>query len=127
MNMADKDWTDHDLDALLAAAAKDAAQAPSGDLMARVLADAEVMQPTPAAFVPEPAPRRGRLAGIVSALGGWPSLGGLAAATVAGLWIGFSATPVMLPDGLAGLVDDESVQYLAYLDTSYAYFEEDAE
>jgi len=125
MTMADKSMTEHDLDALLAAAAKDAAQAPSGDLMARVLADAEAMQPQAASLAP--APRRGVLAGIVSALGGWPSLGGLAAATVAGVWIGFSATPVILPDGLAGLVDDETTQYLAYLDTGYGYPEEDAQ
>ena len=127
MNMADKSMTDHDLDALLAAAAKDAAQVPSGDLMARVLADAEAMQPQPAGLAAGPAPRRGMLAGIVSALGGWPSLGGLAAATVAGLWIGFSATPTLAPDGLAGLVSDETTQYLAYLDTSHAYLEEEAQ
>ncbi len=127
MNMADKSMRDYELDALFEAAAKDAAQTPSADLMARVLADAEAMQPTPAALVPGPLPRRGMLAGIVSALGGWPSLGGLAAATMAGLWIGFSATPDALPDGLAALVEGGSTEYLAYLDTSYAYLEEDTQ
>lgn len=127
MNMADKSMTERDLDALLAAAAQDTAQAPSADFMARVLADAEAMQPQPAAIVAEPAPRRGMLAGIVAALGGWPSIGGLATATVAGLWIGFSATPTVFPNGLAGLVSGGNTDYLAYLDTSYAFLEEDAQ
>ncbi|MBR9844401.1 MAG: hypothetical protein GYB25_14675 [Rhodobacteraceae bacterium] len=125
--MADKRVQDQELDALFAAARDDAAQAPSSDLMARVLADAEAMQPKPAAPVVRPQSRGGLVSGILSAIGGWPSLGGLAAATVAGVWIGFSATPTVLPDGLAGLVGETNSDYLAYLDTSYAYLEEDAQ
>ena len=127
MNMADKRVQDQELDALFAAARDDAAQAPSSDLMARILADAEAMQPKPAASVARPQSRGGVVSGILSAIGGWPSLGGLAAATVAGVWIGFSATPTVLPDGLAGLVGETNSDYLAYLDTSYAYLEEDAQ
>lgn len=124
MNMADKRVQDQELDALFAAARDDTAQAPSSDLMARILADAEAMQPKPAA---QPRRRGGFVSGILSTIGGWPSLGGLAAATVAGVWIGFSATPTLLPDGIAGLVGDTNTDYLAYLDTSYAYLEEDAQ
>ena len=125
MTMTDKAMQTHDfdLDALLVAAAKDVAQEPSEGLMARVLADAEAMQPK-AAPVARPQPRRGLFSALVEALGGWPSLGGLAAATVAGVWIGFVATPAILPDGLAGFVGEASTDYLSYLDTSYAYLEE---
>lgn len=38
-----------------------------------------------------------------SAIGGWPALGGLAAAGVAGLWIGF-APPAFLPDPAGQLI-----------------------
>ncbi|MCW8843454.1 MAG: dihydroorotate dehydrogenase [Rhodobacteraceae bacterium] len=124
--MADKYMQDHDLDALFAAAARDTAQDPSADLLARVLADAEAVQPK-AMPIEASAPRRGMFDGILAVIGGWPSLGGLAAATVAGVWIGFSATPTVLPDGLASLVGQSDTEYLAYLDTSYAYLEEDVQ
>jgi hypothetical protein len=59
---------------------------PSDDLMARVLGDAAIVQEQLAA-VPTRKPvsmwvQFGQL------IGGWPALGGLAAAGVAGLWIG---------------------------------------
>ena len=127
MNMADKMMQDHDLDALFAAAARDAAQEVSPGLLARVLADAEAMQPEAAVLPTGQAPQRRGFGGIISALGGWPSLGGLAAATVAGVWIGFAATPALFPEGLAAGLGDSSSDYLAYLDTSYAYIEEDAQ
>ena len=127
MTMTEKTVQDHGLEALFEAAAQDAAQSPSPDLMARVLADAEAMQPRAAAPVVRAGRRGGVLNRVVAALGGWPSVGGLAAATVAGIWIGFSATPTVLPEGLAGFMGESSNDYLAYLDTSYAYLEEDAQ
>jgi hypothetical protein len=127
MNMADKRMQDHDLDALFAAAARDAAQDVSPELLARVLADAEAMQPEAAVLPTRQARQRRGFGGIIAALGGWPSLGGLAAATVAGVWIGFAATPTLFPDGLSAGLGVSSNDYLAYLDTSYAYLEEDAQ
>lgn len=60
-------------------------------LMARVLADAEALQPR--------APRRG-FWGFVADLGGVPALGGMITASCVGFWLGV-APPAGLPD-LAG-------------------------
>ncbi|MEL7026010.1 MAG: hypothetical protein AAGO57_02105 [Pseudomonadota bacterium] len=71
----------------------DAARAePSADLMARVLADADAVQPVVAA----PA-RRPEREGWFSIFGGWPALAGLATATVAGIGIGI-ADPTTVGD-----------------------------
>jgi len=72
-------------------AARAAPLEPSDALLARVLADAEAVQSDmqhPCAHAPRA--RGSRLLQAVRALGGWPAMGGLAAATVAGIWIGFS-------------------------------------
>ncbi len=85
------------LEPLFEAARAEAPQ-PSAELMARILADAQAHLPTPtpapvAAMRPVRAVqpvRRGWLAGLLAALGGWPSVAGMATATVAGLWLGFA-------------------------------------
>lgn len=73
-------------------AARGATPQPSDALMARVLADAEAMQPKS-----EPLPRPVRRQGWLAALGGWPALAGLATATVAGITIGV-ADPASIGD-----------------------------
>nr|WP_319247053.1 hypothetical protein [uncultured Celeribacter sp.] len=96
--------TDHDkkrdaapddlaLEALFAEA-REAAPIPSGDLLARIMADAETERA--ARFgekqPPQPAPSRHPvIAAMVAALGGWRSVAGLATAGVAGLAIGLGA------------------------------------
>jgi hypothetical protein len=71
---------------------------PSDALMARVLADAEALQPRSA-----PPPRSdGAWAEVWRLLGGWPAAAGLAAAGVAGLWIG-AAPPEVLAPGIEWL------------------------
>ncbi|MBV0911396.1 dihydroorotate dehydrogenase [Anianabacter salinae] len=78
---------DTELDTLFGAARAQAPQA-SAALLARVAADADAVLADRTA----PAPARpGWLAQIVGGLGGWPSLAGLAAASVAGVFIGFAA------------------------------------
>ena len=72
-------------DAFALARAEAARPAPEA-LMARVLADADRERPPLRAAAPRP----GRLAAALAALGGWPALGGLATAGVAGLWLGLS-------------------------------------
>jgi hypothetical protein len=67
--------------------------APSADFMTRVLADADAVHADRSAAGPALAgarPGLGFWSGIRSALGGWPAVAGLAAATVAGVWIGFA-------------------------------------
>ena len=87
----------------LFATARQAAPAPSADLMARVLADAAAVQPQPAtttAAVP------GLWSRMLDAIGGWPAVSGLAAATVAGIWVGV-APPSAVEDMTASLIGDE--------------------
>ena len=80
------------LDLARAEAARPAPEA----LLARVIADAaREARPARAA-----GPRPGRLAAALASLGGWPALGGLATAGVAGLWLGFS--PPLAVEDLGG-------------------------
>ncbi len=97
MAMTDHDrLTDSELDALFDAG-RDAAPVPSEALMVRIMADAEA-EITRREGPRAPARRRGPFAGFLAGLGGWPALAGLATATVAGVWLGFSA-----PDSLNSL------------------------
>lgn len=80
---------DEDLN-LLFDAARAEAPVPSADLLSRIMADADAMQPVPQA-VPEPAPKTGWFTRLVDGVGGWPALAGLATATVAGVWLGYAA------------------------------------
>lgn len=81
------------------AAERDVKSQPSVELMARIMADAQTHSPAAqVAQTPQPTMRptmrptvrRGVFAGLLDAVGGWPSLAGMATATVAGVWIGFS-------------------------------------
>lgn len=100
---------------LAAARAQDGGALPA-ELRARMLADAAQVQ---AGFARRPGTQRpgtqrtgpqrtgpqrrrgaGRWRAALAALGGWPALGGLAAASAAGLWIGL-APPAFLPDPAA--------------------------
>lgn len=90
------------LDDLLAQA-RSVTPAPSNDLMARVLADADAVQPAP---VVTPVSRAGLWPRLMDAVGGWPAVSGLAAATVAGIWVGV-APPASVSDLTATLIGDE--------------------
>jgi hypothetical protein len=79
---------DGSLDALLQEAAVERSLPPG--LMARVLADAQALQPALT-------PRQRPFAALIEVLGGWPGVGGLAAASCAGFWIGISP-PAGVPD-----------------------------
>lgn len=86
-----------DLDALFTAATS-ATPAPSDALMARVLADAQGLQPDAPGFaVATPAPK----VSFWDIFGGWPAFSGVAAAGVAGLWLGVAS-----PAGIEDLASD---------------------
>ncbi|SDI17337.1 hypothetical protein SAMN05421850_101889 [Lutimaribacter saemankumensis] len=87
--------------------ARATAPGPSGDLMARVLADAEAVQ---AARVKAPARRgpRVRFAQLREAIGGWPAMAGLVSAGLAGLWLGVSPPAALNDLPLAGFGAGES-------------------
>ncbi|MBW6505840.1 MAG: dihydroorotate dehydrogenase [Rhodobacteraceae bacterium] len=96
--MADRKFAPQDLDVLFAQACSEVPDLPPG-LLARVLADAdaELAARSRAAPAPRPVLRLGIMAELLALLGGWRAVSGLATATVAGVWIGFS--------GLSGLPD----------------------
>ncbi|WP_176438431.1 dihydroorotate dehydrogenase [Actibacterium lipolyticum] len=95
---------------LFFAAARDDAPVPSDDLMARVFADSVENMPSGAGIVPAPLVKDGVVTRFLKAIGGWPALAGLATATMAGVWIGYSA-----PAGLATVTGG----VLASSDTGY--------
>lgn len=77
------DWVDGLLDDL----GKTPVPDPSGDLVARVLADAEVRLPPPGGVQVQPRWWQQ----IVGGIGGWGAVGGLVAATVTGFAVGLGA------------------------------------
>ena len=93
--MTDKD---NALDSLFAEARAKGA-VPSDDLMARVMGDAMDAIPKPAPVAPE------RPRGFLALIGGWPSLAGLATATVAGIGFGFASPDVVTTLSLGASYD----------------------
>lgn len=90
-------------------AARDAAPAPTEDMLARVLADAETIR-TAALW---PAPRHSWTTRVRHLLGGWPTMAGLTTAALAGLWIGAG-----LPDRVIGT---DEARYLVDITPEMAF------
>ena len=109
-----EDW----IDDLLADAARTKA-APDDGLVARVLADAHRVQ---AEGWPQADPAPGFWAQLTEVLGGWPSFGGLAAASAAGLWLGL-APPAAADAVVAGLFG-ETVSVALLPDAEGGLFDE---
>jgi len=116
-------------DALLADffAAGRAVPAVPPDLAARILADARAelehsRAGAVAATGPAQAPARGFLSSLLSAIGGWPAISGMAAATAAGVWLGFASPALIEGTGFYGstysLSDLMPSAVLAVADTS---------
>lgn len=95
--MTERDLGEDSLDDIFAAAQRTEMQ-PSAALMGRIMADAAAVSAARAVPAAQVAPPRGLWALLAAAIGGWPALGGLVAATMAGFWIGFAP-----PAGLSGL------------------------
>jgi len=94
---------DFELDDLFETA-RNTAPVPSADLVARMMADADAELSANARAKSSSVPvKRGLFAGILTGIGGWPAVAGLATATVAGVMIG-AATPDTLDalDNLSG-------------------------
>jgi len=72
---------------------------PSDDLLTRVLADAAALQPQqpPVTVISVPT----LWTRVMNSIGGWPALSGVAAAGVAGLWVG-----LVPPDAIDSWVAD---------------------
>ena len=93
-------------------AGRKTAKMPSGDLIARVLADAEAQQPK--ASTPASAAQTGLFATLWSAIGGWPTLAGMATAMLVGVWIGISP-PAGLEQIATGVLGGDEDAYLVDL------------
>ena len=118
--MAEQQNMDNLLDDLFAEAKSDTAMIPSDDFMARVLADAETLQPE---VVPIAAPvkPRGLLQSLFDTIGGWQGTGGLVAATMASVWIGFSGAENLTVDGLQAMVSGDTEFYLSDLGGDFSF------
>ena len=81
---------DPDLNDFFAAARADRPE-PSGDLLARIEAQAVAEMPVAGAATRGPGPLRQ----LLQAFGGWPGATGLAAASAAGLWFGLSGAETL--------------------------------
>ncbi len=72
----------------------------SDGLMDRIMMDADSVLAAGGPMARNDAPQPGLWDSLLDAIGGWPSFSGLAAATVAGLWIG-----VAPPDAVTNVTD----------------------
>jgi hypothetical protein len=106
--MAENHIEDGFLEAYFAAARRGSGDLPAA-LAARMLADAAEVQAARVAAAS--AGRAGSGAGLVQqflrVLGGWPTMGGLAAACATGVWLGV-APPDFLPDPVGLMVQQSS-------------------
>ncbi len=99
--MTDPDFKDVErLEALFADVRDAEAPTLSSDLTARLLADAQSAQSTP-----QNRQERARWRTWIGEIGGWPSVGGLVTAGIAGLWIGI-APSAMAEDLWASLTGE---------------------
>ncbi|PIE15674.1 MAG: dihydroorotate dehydrogenase [Rhodobacterales bacterium] len=97
------------------AAAQQTAPLPSLDLMERIMGDAAALQPAPQRPAPKPL---GNWALFWSIIGGWRGAGGVALATLAGIWIGFSQ-PAGLDMLAESYLNGDEMSYLADLVPDY--------
>lgn len=119
MNMTDRDPL---LDDLFAEARSDAPSM-SNDFMARIMADAERLQPKGPAIAAQPPQAAQRGLGfwhrVAAALGGAVAIFGISSAAMAGLVIGYvqPESVVNLADGLGFAVTTQSVDILPGFDS----------
>ena len=118
-------FDDNMLEDLFAAAKQDNRSDPSPEFLTRVMESAEAIQAERQAVVsaPDVSPREegGFWQAIWQALGGWPSISGVAMAGAAGVWIGVSSGTALMQDTLGlDLYGQNAQTYLSDLDVSYA-------
>ncbi len=118
--------TDRDeimLNALFDAARKDNRAEPSSNLLARVYADSEIMQPVePKVGIERSVQRIGFWTAHRKSFISLYSAIGLSIAAVGGIWIGILGSTSLMQDGIAvSLLSAGQAGYLSEIDTSYAF------
>lgn len=119
--MSDKNMSYDDLVKLFESAQATPPE-PSLDFMARVLSDAQMMQPAALGVMTTSTPKRGFVtelfSGLSDAIGGWPAFAGLATAAVTGLWIGIAPPDTLLAplDTMLGTDTSALIETLEYGD-----------
>lgn len=125
IQMTDLPKMDTMLDDMFAQAGSDPAAQPSDDFMARMMQQAEDLQPSAPEIPVAIQPRRSFLRSVFETLGGWQGASGLAAATIASVWVGFSGADALTVDGLQSLIDGDTDYYLSDLGGDFSFeFEE---
>jgi len=105
-------------------AGRAATPVPSADLIGRIMADAQAQMAPAIAPTETSAPRPGLFASLIEAIGGWPTLAGMATAGIVGVWVGFSQ-PAGLDMVAEQLLGAEDARYLVDLLPAFsADFEE---
>ncbi len=117
MTMTDDDT---ELDRLFAQARQERSQLPD-DLAVRMMTDAESVRL--GRLAPQTEAKRRSWWHLFDNVGGWQGMGGLVAASAAGVWIGFSA-PSFLPDPANYLISQETAYLVADLGLDTAYLED---
>lgn len=117
--MRNQDTDEQMLDSLLTAAQSQVVE-PSPAFMARVLADADVVQAGFNAPTTAPEATGFSLKAVFATLGGWPAMGGLVTATAVGVWLG--VTPLTdMSDTVASYLYGDSA--LGGLNADYAWLD----
>lgn len=121
----DNSLSDSELDAVFSLASDNTPE-PSAALLKSIMADADQVasaREQASVKLTEP-PGVGLYTSLLNAVGGWPAMGGLATATVAGIWIGY-ASPATV-DGLTdGYLASQTYQDMGdFLPTIDVLFEE---
>lgn len=111
---------DTDLDLLFAEARRSSPELPD-DLAVRILTDAEAVRLERSR--PAVPADRGLIRSLYDGLGGWQGLGGLMAASVAGVWVGFAA-PSYLPDPASYFVSQDTSYLVANMGLEPTFLEE---
>ncbi len=103
----------------LFAEARDADLQVPQHLMARVLIDADEQIAATAKAAQKP--QQGLWSLLMTAIGGWPAVGGLAMAGVAGIWVGY-APPTGIPDIANNVWGDAMTVTVLDVSTDYEDF-----
>lgn len=112
--MTDKHEMDALLDDLFAEAKGDPDAAVSDAFMARMVDEALRHQPQ-AASLSSTTPDRGFWASLFDTIGGWQGTGGLMAATMASVFIGFSGAEALTIEGLQTVLGVDTEYYMTDL------------